>query len=59
MSALTIGIVSETLAQQHYLKHSVNDIGYSTECCLLVSELSTEKAIEKLDLVNIDAKISS
>ncbi len=39
MNALKIGIVSETLVQQRYLKHAVEESGCSTAYTSLVSEL--------------------
>jgi chemosensory pili system protein ChpB (putative protein-glutamate methylesterase) len=57
MSLLTIGIVSETLVQQHYLKHSIEDIGCLLGGGFLVSELGTEKALSKMALTSINAWI--
>lgn len=39
MTKLNIAIVSETLVQQHYLKHAVMDNGYTPSLCLLVGDM--------------------
>jgi len=57
MSVLIIGIVSETLVQQHYLKHAVDDIDCTLGGSFLVSELETEKARAKIASANINAWI--
>jgi chemosensory pili system protein ChpB (putative protein-glutamate methylesterase) len=57
MSVLSIGIVSETLVQQHYLQHAIDEIGYSVGCSLLVANLTAAKTIEKMSASNIDAWI--
>ena len=57
MSVLSIGIVSETLVQQHYLQHAIDEIGYSVSCSLLVANLTVAKTIEKINAATIDAWI--
>jgi chemosensory pili system protein ChpB (putative protein-glutamate methylesterase) len=57
MSALTIGIVSETLVQQHYLKHSVEEMSCSLGGSFLVSELDTDKTAKKIASASINAWI--
>ena len=54
MSTLRIGIVSETLVQQHYLKHAVEDTGYSVVSALLVSELSDQATMNGIDAWVVD-----
>lgn len=39
MRTIKIGVISETLVQQHYLKHAIEESGYKASLCLLVSEL--------------------
>lgn len=39
MSILKIGVLSETLVQQHYLKHIVEDSGYIFSYSMLIGEL--------------------
>lgn len=50
---LRIGIVSETQVQQHYLKHAVEESGYQSALCLLVTELSDKG--NQLKLTRADA----
>jgi chemosensory pili system protein ChpB (putative protein-glutamate methylesterase) len=57
MSVLSIGIVSETLVQQHYLQHAIDEIDYSVGCSLLVANLAVAKTIEKMNASKIDAWI--
>ena len=55
MSVLSIGIVSETLIQQHYLQHAIDEINYTVGCSLLVANLTVAKTIERMKTSNIDA----
>ncbi|MGS2717903.1 chemotaxis protein CheB [Eionea flava] len=57
MSVLTIGIVSETLVQQHYLKHAAEEMGCVLGGSFLVNELSTEKTRSKIECADINAWI--
>ncbi|MFT7386899.1 MAG: chemosensory pili system protein ChpB (putative protein-glutamate methylesterase) [Candidatus Endobugula sp.] len=57
MNSLTVGIVSETLVQQHYIKHTVDDLGCPLGGSFLVSELGTDKALAKIASTSINAWI--
>lgn len=57
MSKLNIAIISETLVQQHYLKHTVMDNGYTPSICLLVGDMLQRLDDGIIEFSTIDAWI--
>jgi len=55
MSMFNIGVVSETLVQQHYLKNAIEDSGYRADLCLLVADLINNNELMNHRASAIDA----
>lgn len=55
MSKLKIGVISETLAQKHYLTDIVSDSGYQNSCSLLINDLLTMLTNQQQPDAAIDA----
>jgi chemosensory pili system protein ChpB (putative protein-glutamate methylesterase) len=55
MNSLKIGVVSETLAQLHYLKAEVEKSGYRSPNCLLINDVMEGKEDLQRQTLDIDA----